>query len=93
MAANLLKIESRWVFLWVKAGAEYAERRIFRQDKSSGPRGPNAISKALDRRWHRHVHWQRLARPKSAAHPAQVASFCPVARASGPHQCLTAFSH
>jgi hypothetical protein len=31
----------------VQASAESAEGLIFRQDKSSGPRVPNAVSKAL----------------------------------------------
>ncbi len=38
-----------WFYVVVQAGTESTERRIFHQDKSSGPRGPNAISKALGR--------------------------------------------
>jgi hypothetical protein len=43
------------VVLAVQAGAESTEERIFRQDESSGPRGPTAGSKALRRRQLRHV--------------------------------------
>jgi hypothetical protein len=37
--------------MWV--GAESAKRRIFLQDKFSGPRGPHAVSKAIGR-----GHWK-----------------------------------
>ncbi len=40
-----------WVVLAVWASAESAKRGIFHQDMSSGPRGPHAVSKALNRNW------------------------------------------
>jgi hypothetical protein len=74
------------------------ERSIFRQDKSSGPRGPNAVPKALDRRQWRHVHQQKPAsdslNPQNLLLiPQGSLLFAPIAAASGPQQCLTAFSH
>ncbi len=77
----------------MQASTESAERRIFHQDKFSGPRGPNVVLKTLVRRRRQHIRRQK---PTSKclitdAHSAQVASFRTFAVASGPHQLLTAF--
>ncbi len=55
---NWNSTNSRWVVLTEKAGAKSTERRIFHQDKSSGARGPNVVSKALARCQRRHLCWQ-----------------------------------
>ncbi len=47
---------SCWEVLTVWTSAKSAEWGIFCREKSPGPRGPNAISKALGRCWRRHDH-------------------------------------
>jgi hypothetical protein len=84
------------VVLVVQTGIESTARHTFRQDKSSGPRGPCAISKVLDKRGRRHVLRWKLA--SYGLNPQNLPLILPgsllfTPSPSSPQQHLTAFSN